>query len=277
LGNKLAISARGEMAGSVSGGCVEGAVFEEAQAVLAGGPPKLLYYGIADDTAWNVGLTCGGEIWVWLEAYTGWPVPAERTARVTVVEGPDAGHHLLVTPEGRVAGDLEGDLVDAAVAAGQEAIERERNATVEATDALIFAEALVPPPRLVVVGAVDTAESLCRMAHALGWRTAVVDPRGTFATVERVPSRARLAPHPGEALRPPARERSQRGGAVAHLGAGRPRHRRAHAGGDGCLDPRRGDRKPLGARRRPADLGLGRHPRDRREPRGSRRESGVLR
>jgi len=67
LGNKLAISARGEMAGSVSGGCVEGAVFEEAQEVLAGGPPKLLYYGIADDTAWNVGLTCGGTIHLFIE------------------------------------------------------------------------------------------------------------------------------------------------------------------------------------------------------------------
>jgi xanthine dehydrogenase accessory factor len=91
-----------------------------------------------------------------------------------------------------VAGDLDGDLVDPAISAGQEAIDRERNATVEAPDALLFAEALVPPPRLVVVGAVDTAESLCRMARALGWRTAVVDPRGTFATAERVPSADRL-------------------------------------------------------------------------------------
>ena len=104
LGNKLAISARGEMAGSVSGGCVEGAVFEEAQSVLAGGPSKLLYYGIADDLAWNVGLTCGGEIWVWLESYHGWPVPAERSARVTVVEGPEAGRHLLVTHRGTRGG-----------------------------------------------------------------------------------------------------------------------------------------------------------------------------
>jgi xanthine dehydrogenase accessory factor len=200
LGNKLAISARGEMAGSVSGGCVEGAVFEEAQEVLAGGPPKLLYYGIADDLAWNVGLTCGGEIWVWLEAYTGWPVPAERAARVTVIEGADAGRHLLVTQEGPVAGDLDGELAAAATSAGQEAIGRERNATVEAPDALLFAEALVPPPRIVIVGAVDTAESLCRMAHALGWRTAVVDPRGTFATAERMPSADRLIvrwPGPG--------------------------------------------------------------------------------
>jgi xanthine dehydrogenase accessory factor len=200
LGNKLAISARGEMAGSVSGGCVEGAVFEEAQEVLAGGPPKLLYYGIADDLAWNVGLTCGGEIWVWLEAYTGWPVPAERAARVTVIEGADAGRHLLVTQDGPVAGDLDGDLTAAATSAGREAIERERNATVEAPDALLFAEALVPPPRIVVVGAVDTAESLCRMAHALGWRTAVVDPRATFATAERMPSADRLIvrwPGPG--------------------------------------------------------------------------------
>jgi xanthine dehydrogenase accessory factor len=127
-------------------------------------------------------------------------VPAERAARVTVVEGADAGRHLLVTQQGAVGGDLDGELRDAATAAGQDAIERERNATVEAPDALVFAEALVPPPRIVIVGAVDTAESLCRMAHALGWRTAVVDPRGTFATAERMPSADRLVvrwPGPG--------------------------------------------------------------------------------
>ena len=214
LGNKLAISARGEMAGSVSGGCVEGAVFEEAQSVLAGGPSKLLYYGIADDLAWNVGLTCGGEIWVWLEAYHGWPVPAERSARVTVVEGPEAGRHLLVTPEGRAAGDLDGDLVDAAIAAGQEAIERERNATVEASDALLFAEALVPPPRLVVVGAVDTAESLCRMAQrarlAHGRRRSARHVRDRRARAVGRPARRALARSGVRRARGRARGRGRR-------------------------------------------------------------------
>ena len=225
------------------------------------------------------------------------------------------------------AGDLDGDLADAAIAAGQEAIDRERNATVEAPDALLFAEALVPPPRLVVVGAVDTAESLCRMARALGWRTAVVDPRGTFATAERVPSADRLVVRwPGagydelevgpadavvvlthdpklddpaitEAIRRDVgfigalgsrRTQEKRSARLRESGLteqrarprvrpGGSRHRRAHAGGDRRLDPRRGHRQSLGPRRRPSDLRQRRYPRDRREPRGSRPQSGVLR
>lgn len=67
LGSKLAISERGELAGSVSGGCVEGDVVESAREVLAGGQPRLLTYGISDDQAWSVGLPCGGEIDVFLE------------------------------------------------------------------------------------------------------------------------------------------------------------------------------------------------------------------
>lgn len=67
LGSKMAISSAGSMAGSVSGGCVEGAVFEEAQSVLATGEPKRLHYGITNEEAWAVGLACGGKIDVWVE------------------------------------------------------------------------------------------------------------------------------------------------------------------------------------------------------------------
>ena len=67
IGSKLAISEQGELAGSVSGGCVENEVYEEARAVLEGGPPKLLSYGISDEQAWSVGLPCGGEIDVFVE------------------------------------------------------------------------------------------------------------------------------------------------------------------------------------------------------------------
>ncbi len=67
LGSKMAITADGEMTGSVSGGCVEGAVFEEAQQVLASGEPKLVRYGVSDETAWSVGLSCGGTIEVFVE------------------------------------------------------------------------------------------------------------------------------------------------------------------------------------------------------------------
>ena len=68
-GAKMAVSERGEVAGAVSGGCVEGAVVEVAEQVLAGGPPRLLHYGIADSEAWDVGLPCGGEIEVFVERY----------------------------------------------------------------------------------------------------------------------------------------------------------------------------------------------------------------
>src|ERR1700730_7757946 len=100
LGSKFAVGSRGEMAGSVSGGCVEGAVVGEAQSVLAGGPPKLLFYGIANAEAWDVGLACGGEIWVWVERYEGWETPSERAARVTVINGDHAGTHAFVTADG---------------------------------------------------------------------------------------------------------------------------------------------------------------------------------
>ena len=192
LGSKFAVGARGEMAGSVSGGCVEGAVVHEAQSVLQGGPPKLVFYGIANDEAWDVGLACGGEIWVWIERYEGWETPAERAARVTVINGDHAGTHAFVTADG-VSGEVPEELADAIVAAGEEAISAERNQTVLLDDeGLIFAEALVPAPRLVVVGAVDTADALCRMAGALGWRTVVIDPRAAFATAERIPSAGEL-------------------------------------------------------------------------------------
>jgi xanthine dehydrogenase accessory factor len=192
LGSKFAVGSRGEMAGSVSGGCVEGAVVGEAQSVLKGGPPKLLFYGIANDEAWDVGLACGGEIWVWVERYEGWETPAERAARVTVINGDHAGIHAFVTADG-ASGDVPEELAERIIAAGEEAISAERNQTVLLDDdGLIFAEALVPSPRLVVVGAVDTADSLCRMAGALGWRTVVIDPRGAFATAERIPSAGEL-------------------------------------------------------------------------------------
>src|SRR5918996_4301519 len=68
-GSKMAVSSSGEVSGAVSGGCVEGAVVEVAEKVLAGGEPQLLHFGIADEEAWDVGLPCGGEIDVWVERY----------------------------------------------------------------------------------------------------------------------------------------------------------------------------------------------------------------
>jgi xanthine dehydrogenase accessory factor len=125
IGSRLAVSERGELAGSVSGGCVESEVAELARAVLADGEQRQVTYGISDEQAFSVGLPCGGEIDVLLER------------------------------------------------AGLDDLDRFREAS---------------PFRLLVFGAVDLAEALCKVANELGWVTIVADPRGRFATRERIPS-----------------------------------------------------------------------------------------
>jgi xanthine dehydrogenase accessory factor len=126
VGSQLAVSEQGELAGSVSGGCVEGEVAVVARDVLESGEPRLLTYGISDEQAGSVGLPCGGEIDVSIE-------------RVSL-------------------GELERLVEEGA------------------------------PFKLLVFGAVDIAEALCRGAKSLGWDTVVADPRATFATRERIAS-----------------------------------------------------------------------------------------
>jgi xanthine dehydrogenase accessory factor len=185
IGSKLAVSERGELAGSVSGGCVESEVAEAAREVLAGGPPRLLTFGIADEQAWEVGLPCGGEIDVWVEE-----LDADELPRLSRLAGGDERAVLYTTLEGADAGAKE-LAVDGAFRSG--VLVRE--------GARVFAEVFGPPPRLVVIGATDLAEELCAAASRLGWRTVVADPRARFATRERVPSADELlVAWPDEAL-----------------------------------------------------------------------------
>jgi xanthine dehydrogenase accessory factor len=194
VGAKLAISEGGEMAGSVSGGCVESDVYEHACEVLDGSTPQLLSYGIADDLALSVGLPCGGEIDVFVERAPSEEL-VERLVRVvreeeravlfTVVEGEPLGAEVLVTEAGERTGDGPEELaghVDELLRGG-------RNRLLELGAGLkVFAEVYGPAPRLLVYGAVDTAEELCALAGRLGWHTIVADARGKFATKERIPS-----------------------------------------------------------------------------------------
>jgi xanthine dehydrogenase accessory factor len=193
VGAKFAVSASGEMAGSVSGGCVESDVYEHACEVLEGARPQFLSYGIADDLAFSVGLPCGGEIDVFVESAPDELVERllnviraeERAVLFTVVEGEPLGAELLVT-EG---GDRFGDGPEELAGHVDELLRRGRNTQVELDDGRkVFAEIYGPPPRLLVIGAVDTAEALCAAAKQIGWHTIVADPRGKFATKERIPS-----------------------------------------------------------------------------------------
>jgi xanthine dehydrogenase accessory factor len=158
LGSKLAVTASGRLYGSVSGGCVEADVAERAKSVLAGSASEVVTYGIADDEAWTVGLPCGGEIDVFVEPFAGAP-PIERGTSYVVVSGEKVGERWHDETPTRT--ELRGD---------------------------VFAESVLPPPRLVAVGAGDIAEALCALARPLGWHTVVVDPRAGLATRERVPS-----------------------------------------------------------------------------------------
>ncbi len=181
VGAKLAVSESGELCGSVSGGCVESDVYLHAREVLAGGEPRLLSYGISDDEALGVGLPCGGEIDVFVEELRDGDPAREPT--LTVVAGDGVGERLD-----------DPELARAARGRG-------RSHAFEHEGRTVYAEVDGPPPTLVVVGAVDTAEALCAAARAVGWHTICVDARAAFATPERIPSAHELVvAWPEEAL-----------------------------------------------------------------------------
>ena len=186
LGARLAMTGSGHMAGSVSGGCVEGAVFEEAREVLAGGPPKRLHYGVVDETGWEAGLACGGTIEVYVEPL----VEAHRRLLATVEAGEtvalatrlDGTGHLLAWPDGRLEGDRSlGPALTALFPGPAAGLHRDPGGDV-------FFEVLAPPPTLVIVGAVHIAMPLVELAQTLGFHVWVVDARRAFATRERFPT-----------------------------------------------------------------------------------------
>jgi xanthine dehydrogenase accessory factor len=209
-GAKMAVNEHGEIAGSVSGGCVEGAVAEIADGILRGDPPQLVHFGIADSDAWDVGLPCGGEIDVWVQAYDTDPAhptnprfeevarAGGRAAEVTVLDGASPGAKLLVEADGARQGSLGApELDDEAARVAAEQLWAE---TSERRDGL-FIDVVAPASRVIVFGAVDIAASLCTLARAAGWRPYVIDPRARFATRDRFPDAEEvIAAWPEEAV-----------------------------------------------------------------------------
>ena len=203
VGAKMAVNEYGEVAGGVSGGCVEGAVVEIADRVMQGDTPQLVHFGIPDSDAWDVGLPCGGEIDVWVQAYA----PGRfaeiaraggRAAEVTLMEGAAPGAKLLIEADGARLGTLGApELDDEAVRVADELLWTDTSARRGA----LFVDVVAPPPRLIMFGAVDLAGHLCTLARDAGWRPYVVDPRARFATPERFPDAVEvIAAWPEEAL-----------------------------------------------------------------------------
>lgn len=231
MGSKMVITRQGGIAGSVSAGCVEGAVIEEAAQVMDSGLPRLLTYGVADEQAIQVGLACGGTIRVFVEP--GWtldPVYERLAQRVrqrqpaallSVLSGPPelANHKLLLLPDGEQAGDLAlGAQARAAIRGALELLANETSAELELENGLaLFVEVFPAPPRLVIIGAVHAAEPLVEIAKLTGFDTIIIDPRKAFNTPERFPDATMLLRKwPQDALAEVALDRSAYVVALTH-------------------------------------------------------------
>jgi xanthine dehydrogenase accessory factor len=180
LGSRLAVSESGLLFGSVSGGCVESDVAVQARDVIAGGEPRVLPYGIADEDARSVGLPCGGEIDVFVAPVS----DAELVTQLRRAVEEGARGQLTTVVHGEGAGEMLLELGAAGTA--------DRPALVQENGRTLFVEPLAPPPLLLTIGAVDLAETLCALAAQLGWRSAVADPRRALLTAERLPSAGSL-------------------------------------------------------------------------------------
>jgi xanthine dehydrogenase accessory factor len=197
-GAKMALTPAGHIAGSVSGGCVEGAVYEAGVEALQNGQPRLLHFGVADETAWEVGLACGGSIDVFVQALRAELYAREREALggntafavVTVVAGPPEllGRGLLVPESGPVTGSLGGEVDGPALELARAALAEGQSRRGElAPGVQVFVEVVLPPPTLIVIGGVHITIALVALAKTLGYYTIVVDPRKAFGSAERFP------------------------------------------------------------------------------------------
>ncbi|MDP6804204.1 MAG: XdhC family protein [Rhodospirillales bacterium] len=185
-GSLLALADDSAFIGSVSGGCIEGAVIEEGRGVIAGAAPRVLDFGVSDEQAWEVGLACGGEMKVYVEQ-----APSADTLRALMDERPVAlvtelatGAHALVRPD-RVGGDFSPS--PAIVESARRALAEDRSFVAPDAPGELFINVFNRPLRMMMVGAVHIAQGLAPMAALAGFDVTVVDPRRAFATEGRFP------------------------------------------------------------------------------------------
>jgi xanthine dehydrogenase accessory factor len=197
-GSKMAITSDGKIAGSVSGGCVENAVVEAGIQTLTTNQPQLLHFGVADETAWEVGLACGGSIDVFIKPLDQNFFKELRSViegghsavTVTVVRGPDdiLGGELLIHENGRLTGSLGSNLDKRVLDLASGVFLQGTSQIIALNDEIeLFFEVILPPPALIMVGGVHIAVALTSIAKALSYRTILIDPRKAWGNKERFP------------------------------------------------------------------------------------------
>ena len=197
VGSHLVIDSEGDFLGSVSGGCVEGEVVTQALEMIATGRSQMLEFGVADETAFRVGLSCGGRIRIDVRPLDPGILEAlnvERAARrpCAIVTSLGSGAQRLVR-----AADLAADPLAKQV---DERLRRRESGVEEAEGDAFFLTVYAPPLRLIAIGAVHIAQALAPIATLAGYETIVIDPRTAFATVERFPGARLIAEWPTTAL-----------------------------------------------------------------------------
>jgi xanthine dehydrogenase accessory factor len=208
VGSKMGVSAGGEISGSVSGGCVEGAVVEASLEVLSTGVPQLLHFGVADETAWEVGLACGGTIEVFVNQLDlAWYSPLDKAiqqeksvAAATIIKGAreKLGRTIVVGEDGSTHGTLGEGLDEVVLEAARKTLAagEPRRQTIfpaqERKEIDIFIDVILPSPVLVIVGGAHISIALAELARVVGFRTIIIDPRRSFGNQARFPNVDRL-------------------------------------------------------------------------------------
>jgi xanthine dehydrogenase accessory factor len=186
VGGQMVMAPDGRFEGSVSGGCVEGEIIAEAESILADGKPKTLKFGVADDTAWKVGLPCGGEMKVYVERLEG----GEGERLIERALDARANRRGILVKTRLDNGEREyfergDDRADTQVRQHLEAGESE---LIETPEGDVFLHALVPPARVLVIGATHIGQILAQLVKLTGHEVIVIDPRTAFAAEARFPN-----------------------------------------------------------------------------------------
>jgi len=193
----MAISDDGSFVGSVSGGCVEGAVVQAALDVMDAGGTRMLEFGVTNEMAWEVGLACGGSISVRVETVD----PRTRDLLQALVEAQQEGRPVVLATrfEDGARALLEAESEEPAWGGAQigRALRADRSETLESG---VFLRPYNPPPHALVIGAVHITQAFAPMAERAGFEVTVVDPRGAFATEERFPGVRLVTAWPEDAL-----------------------------------------------------------------------------